>query len=113
MSAIKILMTLAILTALSYPSNAWAQELTSREKSELVIFRTEDYALMEHSSLESLLNMLPGVRVDKDGNINRDNDAIVHLLIDGREVFGEGRKHLALTNIQAYAVQEIWFYKQL
>lgn len=112
MSANKILMTLAILTALSYPSNAWAQELTSREKSELVIFRTEDYALMEHSSLESLLNMLPGVRVDKDGNINRDNDAIVHLLIDGREVFGEGRKHLALTNIQAYAVQEIWFYKQ-
>lgn len=101
-----------LLTLLSVSTGLHAQELTSREKSELTVFRTEDYALMLHSSLESLLNTLPGVRVDKDGNINRDNDAIVHLLIDGREVFGEGRKHLALTNIQAYAVQEIWFYKQ-
>ena len=88
-----------LLTLLSVSTGLHAQELTCREKSELTVFRTEDYALMLHSSLESLLNTLPGVRVDKDGNINRDNDAIVHLLIDGREVFGEGRKHLALTNI--------------
>lgn len=101
-----------MLTALSYPSDTWAQELTSREKSELVIFRTEDYALMEHSTLESLLNMLPGVRVDKEGNISHNFDDVVEILVDGVEIFGEGRKTTALRNIHAYGIEEIWFYKQ-
>lgn len=104
-----IVLLFALLTA---SSGLYAQELTVREKSELTVFRTEDFALMHHSSLESLLNTLPGVRVDNDGNINRDNDAVEHLLIDGREVFGEGRRRLALTSIQTYAVEEVWFYKQ-
>ena len=101
MTAHKALLILAMLTALFYPSDAWAQELSSREKSDLVIFRTKDYALMEHSTLESLLNMLPGIRVDKKGNISLNFDNVVEILVDGVEIFGEGRKTIALRNIQA------------
>ena len=106
------LLIVLLFSLLTASSGLYAQELTVREKSELTVFRTEDFALMHHSSLESLLNTLPGVRVDNDGNINRDNDAVEHLLIDGKEVFGEGRRRLALTSIQTYAVEEVWFYKQ-
>ena len=112
MTAHKALLILAMLTALFYPSDAWAQELNSREKSDLVIFRTKDYALMEHSTLESLLNMLPGIRVDKKGNISLNFDDVVEILVDGVEIFGEGRKTIALRNIQAYGIEEIWFYKK-
>ena len=89
MTAHKALLILAMLTALFYPSDALAQELNSREKSDLVIFRTKDYALMEHSTLESLLNMLPGIRVDKKGNISLNFDNVVEILVDGVEIFGE------------------------
>lgn len=61
---------------------------------------------MEHGTLETLLNVLPGVRVDKSGNILVDDDEVVYFLVDGREIFGEGKKQFALTSIQAYAVEE-------
>lgn len=89
-----------------------AQELNSRETSELAVFQTKDYSIMEHTTLEALLNMLPGVRVDRSGNISKDNDEIVKIMVDGMEIFGEGRRSIALRNIQAYAIEEIWFYKK-
>lgn len=67
---------------------------------------------MKHTTLEALLNMLPGVRVDKVGNITRDNDEVVDILVDGVEIFGQARRSVALRNIQAYAIEEIWFYKK-
>ena len=49
-----IVLLFALLIA---SSGLYAQELTVREKAGLTIFRIKDFALMQHSSLESLLNI--------------------------------------------------------
>ena len=57
-------------------------------KEDTIIYRASDYPLRENSLAEDLLKKLPGVEVDKDGNITAQGKAITRVRVNGKDFFG-------------------------
>ncbi|HVU53969.1 MAG TPA: TonB-dependent receptor [Puia sp.] len=64
-------------------------------------FRTKPDAVVE-----DLLKKLPGVQVDKDGNIKANGQQVKKVLVDGKEFFGNDPK-IASKNLPADAVDKV------
>lgn len=64
-------------------------------------FRTKPDAVVE-----DLLKKLPGVQVDKDGNIKANGQEVKKVLVDGKEFFGNDPK-IASKNLPADAVDKV------
>ncbi|MFA6946720.1 MAG: outer membrane beta-barrel protein, partial [Pedobacter sp.] len=57
-------------------------------KEDTVIYRASDYPLRENALAEDLLKKLPGVEVDKDGNVTAQGKAITKVRVNGKDFFG-------------------------
>lgn len=57
-------------------------------KEDTVIYRASDYPLRENALAEDLLKKLPGVEVDKDGNVTAQGKAITRVRVNGKDFFG-------------------------
>lgn len=57
-------------------------------KEDTIIYRAADYALRENALAEDLLKKLPGVEVDKDGNVTAQGKAITKVRVNGKDFFG-------------------------
>ena len=57
-------------------------------KEDTIIYRASDYPLRENALAEDLLKRLPGVEVDKDGNVTAQGKAITRVRINGKDFFG-------------------------
>lgn len=57
-------------------------------KEDTIIYRAADYPLRENALAEDLLKKLPGVEVDKDGNVSAQGKQITKVRINGKDFFG-------------------------
>ena len=57
-------------------------------KEDTVEFRAADYKLKDDAQVEDLLKKLPGVEVDKDGNVKAQGKAVTRVRVNGKDFFG-------------------------
>ncbi len=57
-------------------------------KEDTVEYRASDYELRENALAEDLLKKLPGIEVDKDGNVKAQGKAITKVRVNGKDFFG-------------------------
>ena len=81
-------------------------------KGDTVQFNAAAFKTKPNATVEDLLKKLPGVQVDKDGNIKAQGEDIKKVYVDGKEFFGTDPK-LATKNLTADMVESIQLYDDM
>ena len=77
-----------------------------RMKGDTLEYRADSFQVREGASVEDLLKVLPGIQVDKNGNITAQGEKVQKVLVDGEEFFGNDPT-VATQNLQADAVEKV------
>jgi hypothetical protein len=77
-----------------------------RLKGDTIEYRADSFKVREGASVEEMLRKMPGLQVDKDGNVTAQGEKIEKVLVDGEEFFGDDPT-MATKNIQADAVDKV------
>jgi len=75
-------------------------------RHDTIVFNAGAFSTRPYSTVEDLLRKLPGVEVDKDGNITILGKKVVKLYLDGKEFF-LGDPQLATKNLPADIVDQV------
>ena len=81
-------------------------------KGDTVQFSAGAFKTVPNATTEDLLKKLPGVEVDKDGNVTAQGEAIQKIYVDGKEFFGTDPK-MATKNIPADMVESVQVYDDM
>ncbi|MDF2193673.1 TonB-dependent receptor [Paraflavitalea sp. CAU 1676] len=81
-------------------------------KKDTVEFRASAFKTKPNATVEDLLKKLPGVEVDKDGNVTSQGENIPKVYVDGKEFFGNDPK-LATKNLTAEMVESIQVFDDM
>jgi len=81
-------------------------------KGDTVSFSADAFKTIPNATTEDLLKKLPGVEVDKDGNVTAQGEAIQKIYVDGKEFFGSDPK-MATKNIPADMVASVEVYDDM
>ena len=81
-------------------------------KKDTVEFRAGAFKTAPNSNAEDLLKKLPGVEVDKDGNVKAQGEDIQKVYVDGKEFFGTDPK-LATKNITADMIESVQVFDDM
>ncbi len=74
-----------------------------------VQYNSGSFRVQPNANVEELLKKLPGVKVDKDGNVTAQGEKVNRVLVDGKEFFGNDPK-IATRNLPADAVDKVQVY---
>nr|WP_068890504.1 outer membrane beta-barrel family protein [Pedobacter panaciterrae] len=77
-----------------------------RMKGDTLVFQADSFAVRTNANVQELLKRLPGVVVDKNGNIKAQGKEVRTVLVDGDEFFGDDPL-LATKYLKANAVEEV------
>lgn len=77
-----------------------------RLKGDTIEYKADSFKVREGASVEEMLRKMPGLQVDKDGNVTAQGEKIEKVLVDGEEFFGDDPT-MATKNIQADAVDKV------
>lgn len=77
-----------------------------------VEFMARSFKTKPNATVEDLLKKLPGVEVDKDGNITAQGEAITKIYVNGKEFFTNDPK-LASKNLTAELVESIQVFDDM
>ena len=80
-----------------------------RLKGDTIEYRADSFKVRDGASVEEMLRKMPGLQVDKDGNVTAQGEKIEKVLVDGEEFFGDDPT-MATKNIQADAVDKVQFF---
>ena len=80
-----------------------------RIKGDTTIFTADSFKVSANANVEELLKKLPGIQVDKSGNITAMGETVKKVLVDGEEFFGDD-PGMAIKNLRADAVKEVQVY---
>ena len=75
-------------------------------KQDTVEYRASDYPVRENSVAEDIIKKLPGVEVDKDGNVTTQGKSVTRVRVNGRDYF-EGDLKTATQNLPAEIIEKI------
>ena len=75
-------------------------------KEDTIEYRADAFKVKEHSVVEDLLKKLPGVRVDKDGNIQAQGKTVTKVKVNGKDFFG-GDPKTATKELPANIVDKV------
>lgn len=75
-------------------------------KEDTVEFNTAAYKVRDGAPIEDVIKKLPGVDVDKDGNVTAQGKSVTKVRVNGKEFFG-GDLKTATKNLPADIVQNI------
>ncbi|OQP50532.1 hypothetical protein A4H97_01450 [Niastella yeongjuensis] len=81
-------------------------------KKDTVEFRADAFKTKPNSTAEDLLKKLPGVQVDKDGNVKAQGEDIQKVYVDGKEFFGTDPK-MATKNITADMIESVQVFDDM
>ena len=82
------------------------QRLPVSVKEDTITYRTDIFTTGEERKLREVLKKLPGVEVDRDGNVKVNGKKVDKLLVEGKTFF-TGDTKLGVNNIPADAVAEV------
>lgn len=77
-----------------------------RIKGDTTSYRASDYKVDVNANVEELLKKLPGIQVDKNGEIKAMGESVKKVLVDGEEFFGDD-PGMATKNLRADAVKTV------
>lgn len=69
-------------------------------------FNVSSFKTMPNSMVEDLLKLLPGVELDRNGNITINGKKVTKVLVDGREFFG-GDPKIAIKNLPKDVIEKL------
>lgn len=75
-------------------------------KQDTVEYNAGSFKVRENASVEDLLRKLPGVQVDRQGNISAQGQTVTRVLVDGKPFFGNDPK-LATRNLPSNIVDKV------
>jgi len=75
-------------------------------KKDTLEFNADYYKTRENALMEELLKKLPGIEIDKEGNLKVNGEIVKRILVDGKPYFGDDPK-LALRNLPADMIDKI------
>jgi hypothetical protein len=77
-----------------------------RMKGDTIEYNAAQFKTKQNAVVEDLLKKLPGVKVDKGGNITAQGETVRKVLVDGKEFFGNDPS-IATKNLPADMVDKI------
>ncbi|MDQ2719161.1 MAG: outer membrane beta-barrel protein [Bacteroidota bacterium] len=77
-----------------------------RIKGDTTIYTADSFKVSANANVEELLKKLPGIQVDKNGQIKAMGETVSKVLVDGEEFFGDD-PGMAIKNLRADAVKEV------
>ena len=83
-----------------------------RIKKDTVEFSADMYAVKPNAVAEDLLKKLPGVQVDKSGNITAQGETVSRVLVNGKRFFSDDPK-LATRNLPPDIIDKIQVFDDL
>ncbi len=81
-------------------------------KKDTVEFNTSAFKTKPNAVMEDVLKKLPGVQVDKDGNVKAQGEQVQRILVDGKRFFGDDPK-LATKNLPPDMIDKIQVFDAL
>lgn len=81
-------------------------------KKDTVEFSAGSFKTKPNSTAEDLLKKLPGVQVDKEGNVKAQGEDVPKVYVDGKEFFGNDPK-LATKNITADMIESVQVFDDM
>ena len=81
-------------------------------KNDTVQFNADAFKTKPNATAEDLLKKLPGVEVDKDGNVKAQGEQVQKVYVDGKEFFGNDPK-LATKNITAEMIESVQVFDDM
>lgn len=81
-------------------------------KGDTVVYNADAFMLSKGSMLDELLKKLPGMRIDRSGQIFMNGELVQSLLVNGEHFF-KGNPRVALENLPAYMVDKVKVYGKL
>ncbi len=81
-------------------------------KNDTVQFNTSGFKTAPNASLEDLLKKIPGMEVDKEGNVKTQGETVQKVLVDGKEFFGNDPK-LATKNLTADMIESVQVFDDM
>jgi hypothetical protein len=75
-------------------------------KKDTIEYDVKSFGTAPNASVEELLKRLPGVEVDREGNVKAQGENVPRILVDGKEFFGRDPK-IATRNLPADAVDKV------
>ena len=76
-----------------------------------MVFNASAYPVPAGSTLEALLKLLPGAKIDEEGNITINGKTVKKILVDGKEFFLND-KDVALKNIPTDIIDKVKSYER-
>src|SRR5688572_8263986 len=81
-------------------------------KNDTVQFNADAFKTKPNATAEDLLKKLPGVEVDKDGNVKAQGEQVQKVYVDGKEFFGNDPK-LATKNLTAEMIESVQVFDDM
>lgn len=81
-------------------------------KNDTVQFNADAFKTKPNATAEDLLKKLPGVEVDKDGNVKAQGEQVQKVYVDGKEFFGNDPK-LATKNLTADMIESVQVFDDM
>lgn len=81
-------------------------------KNDTIQFKADAFKTRPNATVEDLLKKIPGVQVDKDGNVNAQGEQVQKVYVDGKEFFGNDPK-LATKNLTADMVESVQVFDDM
>ena len=82
-----------------------------RIKGDTTIYTADSFKVSANADVEELLRKMPGIQVDKNGEIKAMGETVEKVLVDGEEFFGDD-PGMAVKNLRADAVKEVQVFKK-
>ncbi|MBD2752779.1 outer membrane beta-barrel family protein [Spirosoma validum] len=80
-------------------------------KGDTLEFNAGSFKTRPNAQVEDLLKKLPGVEVDRDGNVKAQGQSITKVLVDGKPFFGNDPK-MATRNLPADIIDKVQLFDQ-
>ena len=81
-------------------------------KNDTIQFRADAFKTKPNATVEDLLKKIPGMQVDKDGNVKAQGESVQKVYVDGKEFFGNDPK-LATKNLTADMVESVQVFDDM
>ena len=75
-------------------------------RKDTVEYNAAAFQVQPNANVEELLKKLPGVQVDRAGNVQAQGETVNRILVDGKEFFGRDPK-MATKNLPANAIDKV------
>jgi hypothetical protein len=81
-------------------------------KGDTTQFKADAFKTRPNATVEDLLKKIPGMQVDKDGNVSSQGETVQKVMVDGKEFFGNDPK-LATKNLTADMVESVQVFDDM